>query len=179
MLLAILAALGKSKNWSLADAISEETSDTNPKLVASSSRFIALIGMAVLVSIVFGIGLAIIVTILNGKSVGDLQNVLWFLFGAASLFAPYMANQLREAFSGFAGGPPPPGGPSGGQAAQPAGNNAGNTGNADSAAGNPGNGAGNGAAANAGNGNNNGNGNGNAANPNPNAQPADAGRVGG
>ena len=93
-------------NWSLGDALSEEaafqpkdiTGRGNLIMVASSSRLIALLGLFGILTIVLGVGYSIIWNLFVNGSVPSLASVRSFLFGAATLFAPYLANQLREAF---------------------------------------------------------------------------------
>jgi IPT/TIG domain-containing protein len=97
--------MGKSQ-WSLGDALSEESS-MQPKeihsrkdviMVASSSRLIALLGLLGILSVVLGVGFAISWNLFIYGTVPQLAQVRSFLFGAACLFAPYLANQVRSAF---------------------------------------------------------------------------------
>jgi hypothetical protein len=89
--------------WSLGEALSEESSvqpvANQVKMVASTSRFIALFGLLGILTTVLGIGYAIIWNLLlYQKPPEGLSQVRSFLLGAACLFAPYLANQLRAAF---------------------------------------------------------------------------------
>ena len=98
--LAIFSFRGK---WSLADALSEESSvQPDPhqvKMVASSSRLIALVGLMGILAIVLGIGYSIVWNLFTGAAGNlNLGEIRKFLFGAATLFAPYLANQLRAIF---------------------------------------------------------------------------------
>jgi hypothetical protein len=120
--LIVASARGK---WSLADALSEESSvqpaahaakkDIN--MVASSSRLIALVGLLGILTLVLGVGYAIIWRLFVFGAVPDLSQVRNFLFGAACLFAPYLANQL----SGVFGTRAPSGGEQPSEGAAPAG----------------------------------------------------------
>lgn len=90
-------------NWSVSDALSEESSvQPTPGKVTklpSTSRFIALFGLLGILTIVLGVGYTIIWSLfLYQKPPDNLSQVRNFLYGAACLFAPYLANQLRAAF---------------------------------------------------------------------------------
>jgi hypothetical protein len=107
LLVLMLAAVGISLatgKWSLREALSEKSS-VHPKegaatLIPSTSRFIALFGLLGIVTILLGIGYAIIWNLLiYHKPPDSLSEINSFLLGAASLFAPYIANQLRVAFT--------------------------------------------------------------------------------
>jgi ABC-type multidrug transport system fused ATPase/permease subunit len=98
--LSIFSILGK---WSLADALSEESSvqpvPNQVKMVASSSRLIALLGLMGILAAVLGIGYSIVWSLFTGQAANlNLGEIRKFLFGAATLFAPYLANQLRAIF---------------------------------------------------------------------------------
>ena len=99
----------RRKKWSLADALSEESSEqpqeitnvngeNNVIMVASVSRLIALLGLLGILTTVLGIGYAIIWNMFVYGTVPPLAQVRSFLYGAACLFAPYLANQVRSAF---------------------------------------------------------------------------------
>ncbi len=113
--------------WSLGDALSEESGyqqkeiqkKDDVKMVASSSRLIALLGLLGILTIVLGVGYSIIWNLFVCGNVPDLAGVRSFLLGAATLFAPYLANQLREIFSPSipSGGQPQATGGGGGAAA--------------------------------------------------------------
>jgi hypothetical protein len=109
LLLVVIVALGfaTAKGWSLGDAVSEESSQ-QPKvitrkedvvMVASSSRLIALLGLLGILTTVLAIGYAILWRLFVYGNSPDLTQVRNFLFASATLFAPYLANQLREIFS--------------------------------------------------------------------------------
>jgi hypothetical protein len=85
-------------------------------MVASASRLIALLGLLGILTTVLGVGYAVIWQLFLYGTVTDLSQVRNFLFGSACLFAPYLANQLREVFS-----PSNPTAPEGGGAEQAAG----------------------------------------------------------
>lgn len=98
--LSIFSFAGK---WSLADALSEESSvQPNPgqvKMVASTSRLIALVGLMGILAIVLGVGYSTVWNLFIGGAANlHLDEIRKFLFGAATLFAPYLANQLRSIF---------------------------------------------------------------------------------
>jgi len=107
--LAILTGLiiaWKQGTWSLGTALSEE-SGVQPDVIrvpadvimlGSTSRLIALVGLLGILGIVLGVGYSIIWNLFVSGKVPDLTSVRSFLFGAATLFAPYLANQVREAF---------------------------------------------------------------------------------
>jgi len=94
------------KGWSLGDALSEEssmqpatiTSKKDVIMVASSSRIIAFLGLLGILTIVLGVGYAVIWRLFVYGDTPDLSQVRNYLFGSACLFAPYLANQLREVF---------------------------------------------------------------------------------
>jgi hypothetical protein len=113
LIIAVFGSLRRSPNWSLADALSEEAANqastvppVKPVMVASSSRLIALIGLLAILVLYLGFGYcALWMCFVKGKIDIDTKSLLSFLFGGATLFAPYLANQLRDAFSTFAGPP--------------------------------------------------------------------------
>ncbi len=101
MFVVVARSLVKGK-WSLREALSEESSvqpnKDEVKLLASTSRFIALFGLLGILTIVLGVGYTIIWNLLLYQKPPDLSEVRSFLYGAACLFAPYLANQLRATF---------------------------------------------------------------------------------
>ncbi len=112
-------ALSQNK-WSLADALSEESA-YQPKeikgkqdviMVASTSRLIALLGLLGILTTVLGIGYSVMWNLFIYGTVPDLTQVRSFLFGSASLFAPYLANQIGGVFSPSAKPKPPEAAPS-------------------------------------------------------------------
>lgn len=93
--------------WSLGDALSEESA-YQPKeikqksdviLFASTSRLIALIGLMGILAVVVGMGYSIMWNLFVYGTVPDLSQVRSFLLGSATLFAPYLANQISSAFT--------------------------------------------------------------------------------
>ena len=117
IVLVVYMAMGK---WSLASALSEESSyqpaviksedgknKNNVVMVASTSRLIALLGLLGILTTVLGIGYAIIWNLFVYGTVPPLTQIRSFLFGAACLFAPYLANQIRAAFEPSAAPTPP------------------------------------------------------------------------
>ena len=126
-LLAILfirAALGNSE-WSLADALSEESEVTlmatnaagqreakldasgKPVMVtemrASSSRLIALMGMMSILLMFIGFGtFALFSFAYTGSMPADINKVISFLAAGLTLFAPYVVNKFSGMFESLA-----------------------------------------------------------------------------
>ena len=109
----VIVALGllRDKDWHLGDAVSEEAGNqpatlppgTKPIMVASSSRLIALLGLLVILAIFLGFGYYFLYAAFAGRlQSGDVKPAVVFLFSGATMFAPYLANQLQTAFSSFA-----------------------------------------------------------------------------
>ncbi|MFI4999690.1 MAG: hypothetical protein ACHQK9_07400 [Reyranellales bacterium] len=90
--------------WSLANALSEEVDFTLPsggketRLVASTSRLIALFGLIVLLAMYLAVGAVVIVKFAAGQEVPNLTDVYHFFLAGAGLFVPYTINQVRSAF---------------------------------------------------------------------------------
>ncbi len=108
----VTLGLLRSAEWKLGDAISEEAGDQpdplppgqKPIMVASSSRLIALLGLLAILSVFIGFGYYFLYTAFAGNtSAADMKEsmkaVLYYLVSGAVLFAPYLANQLRETFT--------------------------------------------------------------------------------
>ena len=102
----ILVGLGrKGSGWSIASAISEESQfqpsqiDKNSVIVfASASRFIAVIGLCGIFSIVLGIGYYLLWSLFLFNEVpANLGKISTFLASTATLFVPYAFNQVRAA----------------------------------------------------------------------------------
>ena len=117
LLLSLVAGLKGNAAWSLADAISEEAGDqpnplppgVKPIMVASSSRLIAFLGLSVILCLYLGFGYVYLwERFFRPSAMMDSKNLLAFLFGGATMFAPYMANQLSSAFSTYTAPQPPP-----------------------------------------------------------------------
>jgi len=100
----------RSKDWSLADAVSEEAGNQpamlpagqKPIMVASSSRLVALLGLLGILTMFIGTGYHLLWSLFCGKTLPPLWEVMRFFYGGAAMFAPYLINQLKEAFSAFA-----------------------------------------------------------------------------
>lgn len=70
-----------------------------PKIEPSSSRLIAFVGMLAIVSVFLGLADWVIWRCFTGDGpLPELHQLLYFLAGGATLFAPYAANQFRAAF---------------------------------------------------------------------------------
>ena len=103
----VIARLSKEENgkrWLLADALSEEATEESQgvktvRLVASTSRLIALFGLIVILVLFLSFG---IITIWSfgrtGKAPTDLAELAKYLLGGAALFIPYGINQIRATF---------------------------------------------------------------------------------
>ena len=110
VLLALISGLRQSAAWSMGDALSEEAGNQpnplpagqKPIMVASSSRLIAFLGLSVILSLYLGFGYVILWDhFFNPNKAIDSKMLLTFLFGGATMFAPYLANQLASAFGTF------------------------------------------------------------------------------
>jgi hypothetical protein len=113
ILLFLIVAMGlsRSKDWHLGDAASEEAGNqpstlpvgTKPVMVASASRLIALLGLLVILVIFLGFGYYLLYAAFSCKlDTVNVKPIVYFLFSGATMFAPYLANQLQSAFSAFA-----------------------------------------------------------------------------
>ena len=116
LLLSLLAGLKGNPAWSLADALSEEAADqpnplppgVKPVMVASRRRLIAFLGLSVILCLYLGFGYAYLWDrFFNPNANFSAKNLLAFLFGGATMFAPYLANQLSSAFSTYTNLQPP------------------------------------------------------------------------
>ena len=100
-----LGANSTGGQWRLADALSEaDTIGTNgaaaaPRLVASSSRLIAFLGLIVMLILFLGFGSIGVLHLLRTGQVPDLDKIAGYFVGGATLFLPYLANQAKEAVS--------------------------------------------------------------------------------
>ncbi len=106
----VLVDLGAAQNtgkWSFGDALSEEsvyqpkeiTKKSDVITFASTSRLIALLGLIGILGVVVGVGYSIMWNLYIYGTVPDLREVRSFLLGAATLFAPYLANQISGIFA--------------------------------------------------------------------------------
>ncbi len=97
----------QSGQWSLGNALSEESSfqpkEINQKsdviMFASTSRLIALVGLMGILGVVIAIGYSIAWNLYVYGNVPDISQIRSFLLGSATLFAPYLANQLTGMFT--------------------------------------------------------------------------------
>jgi hypothetical protein len=110
----LVMGLLRSSSWQLGDAISEEAGNqpdplpagVKPVLVASSSRLIALLGLFTILGTFLGFGYYFLYSAFAGSvRLEDMRSVIYYLFSGAVMFAPYLANQLREAFTSFGAAP--------------------------------------------------------------------------
>jgi hypothetical protein len=110
LFLFIAVGLLRSRDWYLGDAVSEEVGNQpdplpagiKPIMVASSSRLIALLGLLNILGVFLGFGYYFLYSAFAGTvSVTDMRSVIYYIFSGAVMFAPYLANQLRDAFSSF------------------------------------------------------------------------------
>ncbi|WP_295952642.1 hypothetical protein [Rhodoferax sp.] len=133
-ILVIRSALLKAPQWSLADALSEETllpaytevmvngvttrtldKDPDgkpvlaPQMRASSSRVIALMGMVAILFLFIGFGaFALFALGSTGRMPDRMDSVVDFLMAGLTLFAPYLVNKFASVFQGLAGNKPTP-----------------------------------------------------------------------
>ncbi len=105
---AILRGLLSSKDWTLAEALSEEADpqptpapDKKPIMVASSSRLIALLGLFVILSLFLGVGYYILWCLFTNSQMTNLKDVTSYFYAGVVLFAPYIVNKFSDAFSVF------------------------------------------------------------------------------
>ncbi len=113
----LFVAMGllRSRDWQLGDALSEEAGNqpdplpagVKPIMVASSSRLIALFGLLTILGVFLGFGYYFLYAAFAGMKteLADMKSVVYYLFSGAVMFAPYLANQLRDAFSSFGASP--------------------------------------------------------------------------
>jgi hypothetical protein len=102
--LAIVVGLIWPKTFSLSDALSSP-SPVQPKIekpedvliLGSTSRLIAFVGLLGILCLALGVGYSIVYDIIIRDHPPQLTQVSWFLGAMASLFAPYLANQVKEA----------------------------------------------------------------------------------
>lgn len=107
--LLILVSLSRSREWSLAESISEkrstvvtstgEAGQDRPEHEASASRLIAIFGLLVLAAVILGVGYALIWNLFVNGKLPPLEGIGTYLTGGASLFAPYAINQLRTSLT--------------------------------------------------------------------------------
>ena len=85
-----VVTLRRANNWSLGAALSE-------KGKPSSSRLIAFLGLLALLAIYVGFGYAAVWRVLNGEPIPDVKG---FLLSGLAVFAPYIANQVKQMMGG-------------------------------------------------------------------------------
>ena len=107
-----VVGLLRSQNWFLGDALSEEAGNqpdplppgVKPVMVASSSRLMALLGLLNILGVFLGFGYYFLYAAFAGTvNLTDMKSVIYYLCSGAVMFAPYLANQVRSAFSSFGG----------------------------------------------------------------------------
>jgi hypothetical protein len=111
-LMVMFIGLLRNKDWSLADAVSEEAAPQPPTLpekregkpimVASSSRLVALLGLLGILSMFIGVGYYLLWVLFCTGTVPQLWEIVRFFYTGAAMFAPYIVNQIRETFESFA-----------------------------------------------------------------------------
>lgn len=103
---------GKIWTWSLPQALSEEveftTSDdstgkkqTETRMVASTSRVIALFGLITLLVLFMGFGSIAMWYFATSAKMPDFGGILNYFYAGAGLFVPYGLNQFKAAFEAF------------------------------------------------------------------------------
>jgi hypothetical protein len=110
LLMVTFLGLSRHKDWSLADAISEEAGNQpttlpvgqKPIMVASSSRLVALLGLLGILSMFIGVGYYVLWALFCTGTVPQLWEIMRFFYAGAAMFAPYLVNQIKEAFSSLA-----------------------------------------------------------------------------
>jgi hypothetical protein len=103
--------LWRSPGWSIGDALSEEADPQfpvapgqKPILIASASRTIAMLGLLVMMGTVVGVAYFALFALFYERSLENLTKLSPLFYGAAALFAPYAANQIRAAVVGIGNG---------------------------------------------------------------------------
>jgi hypothetical protein len=95
----VAVTLRASPTWSLGGALSDNGSP-------SSSRLIALLGALMTMGVLSGIGCYAIWRLLTDGTLPPLTSAMAFAGGGATLFAPYLANQVKDGMSSLAGAAP-------------------------------------------------------------------------
>ncbi len=108
-----------SNNWSLTEALSEPVELTATKadlvdtpaggsppkiekMVASTSRFIAMFGLVAILMMYVGFGLVVLYDYASTSKApkqDDLKPIIYFLVSGSTLFAPYAVNKIAKAIS--------------------------------------------------------------------------------
>lgn len=110
LLMVMFIGLLRNKEWSLADAVSEEAGNQpatlpvgqKPVMVASASRLVALLGLLGILTMFIGVGYYLLWALFCTGTVPQLWEIVRFFYAGAAMFAPYLVNQLKEAFASFA-----------------------------------------------------------------------------
>ena len=117
VLLTIRKALAKpDSGWSLAEALSEpETMTQDPaaatpvtvtRLVPSTSRLIAFMGLFGILLLYLGFGAVLLYYFGTGQNLpGGVDEVQSFLLAGLTLFAPYVVNKFADIFKSFGNRP--------------------------------------------------------------------------
>ncbi len=126
ILIGLVVALGAIRRalavpgstWSLPDALSEEVTlplldiggspvlqgtsvVTTPRLVASTSRLIALMGMLAILALFIGFGVFVLRDFATtGCMPSSTSEIVQFLLAGLTLFAPYAVNKVAASISG-------------------------------------------------------------------------------
>ena len=95
----VVVTLRRSATWSLGGALSDNGSP-------SSSRLIALLGALMTMGVLSGIGCYAIWSLVTTGTLPPLTSAMAFAGGGATLFAPYLANQVKDGMSAVAGSAP-------------------------------------------------------------------------
>lgn len=101
--IAVTVGLLWPRPFSLSEALSAP-SPVQPKidkpsdvlLLGSTSRLIAFIGLLGILCLALGVGYSVVYDIIIRDKTPELTQVSWFLGAMASLFAPYLASQVKE-----------------------------------------------------------------------------------
>jgi len=110
----VAVGLLRSRDWQLGDALSEEAGNqpdplpagVKPIMVASSSRLLALLGLLSILGVFLGFGYYFLYSAFAGTvKLDEMKSVIYYLFSGAVMFAPYLANQLREGLTSFGKAP--------------------------------------------------------------------------
>jgi hypothetical protein len=109
----IIYQILRKEKWSLKRALSEpirgkdyepmtmNSATDEPILIESSSRLIALVGLAAILAIDLGVAVMIFYsTLVHTSGNLNLTTIGGFLIAQAGIFAPYVANQIRSAAVG-------------------------------------------------------------------------------
>ena len=106
MIYRTISRLQQSKHWDLGLALSESIRAPGESkslgMVPSSSRLIAYFGLMAIIAIYIGIGYCLMWRIASGGSIGDINGIIYFFMGGATVFAPYIMNQIKDSVHAFA-----------------------------------------------------------------------------